>query len=62
MSRALVVGLARSGRAAAALLARRGWEVTAIDSGEAAAPELEAAGVEVRAPWSGPRGRGWSWW
>ena len=54
MSRALVVGLARSGRAAAALLARRGWEVTAIDSGEAAAPELEAAGVEVRAPWSAP--------
>ena len=37
------------------------WEVTAIDSGEAAAPELEAAGWRCgphgRAPW-----RGWSWW
>ncbi len=54
MSRALVVGLARSGRAAAALLARRGWEVTAIDAAEATAPELEALGVEVRAPWSAP--------
>jgi UDP-N-acetylmuramoylalanine--D-glutamate ligase len=47
--RALVVGLGRSGRAAAALLARRGWSVTAVDAGEVEAPELEEAGVEVRA-------------
>ena len=54
MSRALVVGLARSGRAAAPSSPGAGWAVTAIDSGEAAAPELAAAGVEVRAPWSAP--------
>lgn len=52
--RALVVGLARSGRAAALLLARRGWDVVGIDSGEADAPELVAAGVEVRAPFADP--------
>lgn len=51
--RALVVGLARSGTAAALLLARRGWDVVAIDSAEVDAPDLAAAGVEVRAPFSG---------
>jgi UDP-N-acetylmuramoylalanine-D-glutamate ligase len=45
-----VVGLGRSGRAASLLLARRGWEVVAVDAGEVSAPELAAAGVEVRAP------------
>ena len=51
MSRtALVVGLGRSGRAAAALLARRGWTVVACDGAAVEAPELVAAGVEVRAP------------
>lgn len=48
--RALVVGLARSGRAAALLLAREGWTVVAVDRAEVDAPELTAAGVEVRAP------------
>jgi UDP-N-acetylmuramoylalanine--D-glutamate ligase len=52
--RALVVGLGRSGRAASLLLARRGWEVVAVDAGEVSAPELDAAGVEVRAPWAAP--------
>ena len=52
--RALVVGLGRSGRAAALLLARRGWRVIAVDAGPADAPELEAEGVEVRAPHEGP--------
>jgi UDP-N-acetylmuramoylalanine--D-glutamate ligase len=52
--RALVVGLGRSGRAAALLLARRGWEVVAVDALEVSAPELDAAGVEVRAPWEAP--------
>ncbi|MEQ8832852.1 MAG: UDP-N-acetylmuramoyl-L-alanine--D-glutamate ligase [Miltoncostaeaceae bacterium] len=48
--RALVVGLGLSGRAAAALLARRGWSVTAVDAGpaEGAAAVLEPLGVEVR--------------
>ncbi|HEX2508288.1 MAG TPA: UDP-N-acetylmuramoyl-L-alanine--D-glutamate ligase [Miltoncostaeaceae bacterium] len=54
MRRALVVGLGRSGRAASLLLARRGWEVVAVDAGEVSAPELDAAGVEVRAPWAAP--------
>lgn len=48
--RALVVGLARSGRAAALLLAREGWSVVAVDRAAVEAPELIAAGVEVRAP------------
>jgi UDP-N-acetylmuramoylalanine--D-glutamate ligase len=52
--RALVVGLGRSGRAAALLLARRGWEVVAVDADAVSAPELDAAGVEVRAPWNAP--------
>jgi UDP-N-acetylmuramoylalanine--D-glutamate ligase len=47
--RALVVGLARSGRAAALALARRGVEVVAADrSADADAGRLPAAGVEVR--------------
>ena len=48
--RALVVGLAKSGRAAALLLAREGWQVVATDRADVDAPELIAAGVEVRAP------------
>jgi UDP-N-acetylmuramoylalanine--D-glutamate ligase len=47
--RVLVLGLARSGRAAAAALARRGVEVVAADrSLEADAGRLAEAGVEVR--------------
>ncbi len=48
--RVLVVGLARSGRAAALLLARLGHTVVAIDAAAVDAPELTAAGVEVRTP------------
>lgn len=48
MSAALVVGLGRSGGAAAALLARRGWRVVAVDARPVDVPELEALGVEVR--------------
>ncbi len=51
MSRVLVVGLATSGRAAALLLARQGHEVIAVDAAEVRADELEAVGVEVRAPY-----------
>ncbi len=54
MRRALVVGLARSGRAAAALLAREGWQVVAIDTAEVDAPDLVGAGIDVRAPWNAP--------
>ena len=47
--RALVVGLARSGRAAAAALARRGVDVVATDRSADADPgRLEDAGVELR--------------
>ncbi len=47
--RALVVGLARSGRAAAAALARRGVEVVAADRSASADPgDLAALGVDVR--------------
>ena len=47
--RALVIGLARSGQAAAFALARRGVEVVAADRGEIAeAGRLAGAGVEVR--------------
>jgi UDP-N-acetylmuramoylalanine--D-glutamate ligase len=47
--RALVIGLARSGRAAALALARRGVEVVAADrSPDADAGRLGEAGVEVR--------------
>jgi UDP-N-acetylmuramoylalanine--D-glutamate ligase len=52
--RALVVGLARSGRAAAALLARGGHEVVAIDAAAVDCPELIAAGVEVRPRFADP--------
>ncbi len=46
--RALVLGLARSGEAAALALARRGTEVTAVDRDErAVAGRLRRAGVEV---------------
>ena len=47
--RALVVGLARSGRAAAAALARRGVAVVATDrSADADAGRLRELGVELR--------------
>jgi UDP-N-acetylmuramoylalanine--D-glutamate ligase len=47
--RALIVGLARSGRAAAAALARRGVEVIAVDRSPDADPgRLGDAGVEIR--------------
>jgi UDP-N-acetylmuramoylalanine--D-glutamate ligase len=49
LRRALVVGLARSGRAAAVALARRGVEVVAFDRDEELdAGRLRRAGVEVR--------------
>jgi UDP-N-acetylmuramoylalanine--D-glutamate ligase len=54
MSRVLVVGLARSGRSAASLLARLGHEVVGVDAAAVDAAELIAAGVEVRAPWVEP--------
>lgn len=56
MPSALVVGLGRSGRAAARLLRRRGWEVVALDSGSApgAREELAPLGVDVRAPSTEP--------
>src|SRR5881394_4410085 len=47
--RALVLGLARSGRAAALALARRGVEVVASDRSATADPgRLADAGVEIR--------------
>lgn len=49
MSRALVVGLARSGQAAATLLASRGWDVVAIDAGDVDVSALRARGVDARA-------------
>lgn len=52
--RALVVGLARSGRAAALLLSRLGWNVVAVDRAAVVASDLQAAGIEVRAPWDAP--------
>jgi len=48
--RALVVGLAKSGRAAAVLLRDLGWDVVAVDSAPVEAPDLLSAGIEVRAP------------
>lgn len=54
MSTAAVVGLARSGRAAALLLARLGWTVVATDAAEVDAAELAAAGVDVRTGTSEP--------
>jgi UDP-N-acetylmuramoylalanine--D-glutamate ligase len=52
--RALVVGLGRSGRAAALLLARLGYETIGVDAAPVAAPELERAGVRVIAPSTEP--------
>jgi len=48
VSSALVVGLGRSGAAAAMLLVRRGWRVLAVDANPVEAPELVALGVDVR--------------
>jgi UDP-N-acetylmuramoylalanine--D-glutamate ligase len=46
---ACVLGLARSGRAAALALARRGVEVVGVDaSSDIEAPELAAAGIELK--------------
>jgi len=56
VSRALVVGLARSGRAAALLLARAGWDVVAVDSGDVAVDDLLAAGVDARPATTAPVG------
>jgi UDP-N-acetylmuramoylalanine--D-glutamate ligase len=51
----LVVGLARSGAAAARALRARGEDVVAVDAREAgAAAELRALGVRVHAPAEGP--------
>jgi UDP-N-acetylmuramoylalanine--D-glutamate ligase len=49
MTTALVVGLGRSGSAAARLLARRDWTVVAIDAAPVSAPELTRIGIDVRA-------------
>lgn len=48
--RALVVGLAKSGRAAAVLLRDLGWDVVAVDSAAVDAADLASAGIDVRAP------------
>lgn len=48
--RALVVGLARSGRAAALLLHDLGWQVVATDHAAVDADDLRSAGIEVQAP------------
>ncbi|MBU6364442.1 MAG: UDP-N-acetylmuramoyl-L-alanine--D-glutamate ligase [Acidobacteria bacterium] len=52
--RALVVGLAKSGRAAAVLLRDLGWQVVAVDSSAVDAADLQSAGIEVRAPSDDP--------
>ena len=52
--RALVVGLARSGRAAAILLRDLGWQVVAVDRDAVSADDLRAPGVDVRAPSEDP--------
>jgi UDP-N-acetylmuramoylalanine--D-glutamate ligase len=52
--RALVVGLATSGRAAALLLRDLGWEVVAVDRAAISAPDLEERGIDVRAPSEDP--------
>jgi len=54
VSAALVVGLGRSGVAAAALLARRGWQVIAVDANPVDLPELSALGVDVRGAYVDP--------
>jgi UDP-N-acetylmuramoylalanine--D-glutamate ligase len=53
MRTTLVAGLGRSGRAAAALLARGGHRVVAVDAAAVRADELVALGVDVRAPFEG---------
>ena len=50
--RALVVGLGRSGRASALLLAAQGWQVVGVDRLQVDGTELQAAGIEVRSPWN----------
>jgi UDP-N-acetylmuramoylalanine--D-glutamate ligase len=52
VSRVLVVGLARSGRAAAELLVREGHEVVAVDSGPIDWPGHPD--LDLRAPWTDP--------
>ncbi|MDP4621170.1 MAG: UDP-N-acetylmuramoyl-L-alanine--D-glutamate ligase, partial [Thermoleophilia bacterium] len=52
--RALVVGLATSGRAAALLLRDLGWEVVAVDRSAVQASDLEVRGIDVRAPSEDP--------
>src|ERR1039458_2023072 len=54
VSTALVVGLGRSGEAAAALLVRRGWRVIAVDAHPVDAAELVAIGVDVRGAYTEP--------
>lgn len=54
MSRALVVGLGRSGQAAAELLVRRGWQVVATDASDVELPELAALGIEIRGATTAP--------
>lgn len=53
MSRALVVGLARSGRAAATLLVDRGWDVVAVDAADTDASDLAGHGIDVRTGFTG---------
>ena len=53
MSRFCVIGLGRSGRSAAALLARLGHDVVAVDAGDVDDPALRAAGVDIRARHAG---------
>lgn len=48
--RALVVGLAKSGRAAALLLRDLGWQVVAVDRAQVDAADLISAGIDVRSP------------
>jgi len=52
--RALVVGVATSGRAAAVLLRELGWHVVAVDAAAVDAADLASAGIDVRAPSSDP--------
>jgi len=52
--RALVVGLGKSGEAAAVLLCDLGWQVVAVDVAAVDASALASAGIDVRAPSSDP--------
>jgi UDP-N-acetylmuramoylalanine--D-glutamate ligase len=54
VSTALVVGLGRSGEAAAALLVRRGWRVIAVDVNPVDEPDLVGLGVDVRGACTDP--------